>query len=175
MRRMHFVRSGIILLVLSSGLQAQTPASFRVLLGVTDAAPTRWDGTISVSLAGRYTIEGWRFDGGDYVDGTLFYLSTHPPHLIDETAPAAANGFIINTDAVTASSAFCLHDRAGRFQLYSLGGSLRQGHLQAGWTCLCGPGTGGPTVDRNPGRRRLAVHRQWCGWGHLAGLRSVPP
>jgi hypothetical protein len=72
MRRIHFVRTGIILLTLSSGLQAQTPASFRVLLGVTDAAPTRWDGTISVSQAGRYTLEGWRFDGSDGFDGNLF-------------------------------------------------------------------------------------------------------
>ncbi len=36
----------VISLTLFSGtLQAQSPASFRVLLGVTDTTSTRWDGT----------------------------------------------------------------------------------------------------------------------------------
>jgi hypothetical protein len=105
------------------------------LLGVTDAAPTRWDGTLSVQHAGHYTLEGWRFDGSDGFDGNLFYLSTHPPHLVDETAPAAANGFIINADAVTASSAFAFTTAHGDFSftasevpyakgIYKLGGRV---------------------------------------------------
>ncbi len=48
---------------------AQTPASFRVLLGVTDSASTRWDGTITARQAGNFKAEGWRFEGVDNING----------------------------------------------------------------------------------------------------------
>jgi hypothetical protein len=79
MRRFDIAPFGFILPVLCANLQAQSTASFRVLLGVIDPAPRGWDGTISVSQAGRYTLEGWRFSGSDAFDANLFYLST--PHI----------------------------------------------------------------------------------------------
>src|ERR1700683_3637779 len=81
---------------------AQAPASFRVLFGVTDTVSTRWDGTITAKQAGNFTIEGWRLEGVDNLDGNLFHFSTHPARLFNTPAGGAfvANGFIITADAV---------------------------------------------------------------------------
>ena len=52
-------------------LQAQTRTSFRVLLGVTDSTSNRWDGTITVKEAGNYSLDGWRFEDQDDIDGDV--------------------------------------------------------------------------------------------------------
>jgi hypothetical protein len=42
----------------------------RIRFGLTDKAPTKWDGTISVSPGRIERIDGWRFQEGDAVEGT---------------------------------------------------------------------------------------------------------
>jgi hypothetical protein len=116
-------------------LRAQSPASFRVLLGVTDATSTRWDGTINAKQAGELTTEGWRLEGVDDIDGNLFHLSTHPARLFSSSTGGAvvANGFILNASAVTESSEFEITTSQGDFHfrasevpyasgIYKLGG-----------------------------------------------------
>jgi hypothetical protein len=96
---------------------AQSPASFRVLLGVTDSASTRWDGTITARQAGNFKAEGWRFEGVDNIDGSLFHLNTHPPRgaLNQGAGGIVANGFIINADGLTESSEFSITTAQGDF------------------------------------------------------------
>ena len=49
---------------------------FRILLGVNDTAPTKWDGTITVA-GGRVTeIRGWRFTAADSADTSGWKAST---------------------------------------------------------------------------------------------------
>ncbi|HXW13920.1 MAG TPA: hypothetical protein VEN79_05360, partial [Terriglobia bacterium] len=125
------------LLVVPSWLYAQAPASFRVLLGVTDSASTRWDGTITPKQAGHITTEGWRFEGVDNIDGTLFHLNTHPVRIFNNPTGGnvVANGFIINADAVSDSSEFAISTAQGNFNfrasevpygqgVYKLGGRV---------------------------------------------------
>jgi hypothetical protein len=106
---------------LSATLRAQSPASFRVLLGVTDTSAARWDGTLSIRDAGKYTVEGWRFEGTDKIDTDgLFHLTTHAPRLFLSAAAltggaVVANGFIINADSVTESSEFAITTSQGDF------------------------------------------------------------
>ena len=78
MRRIKVALILTILLVLGSNAHAQTPAAFRVLFGVNDTAVTRWDGSLKVMQAGQYSLEPWRFEGVDNIDGELFHFSTHP-------------------------------------------------------------------------------------------------
>jgi hypothetical protein len=125
------------LLALTTLSFAQAPASFRVLFGLTDAASTRWDGTITAKEVGNFTTEGWRLEGVDNIDGNLFHFSTHPARLFNTPAGGAfvANGFIITADAVTDSSEFLITTAQGDFQfrasdvpysngLYKLGGRV---------------------------------------------------
>ena len=129
----------ICLAVFSVTLRAQGPESFRVLLGVTDTATTRWDGTLTVRGAGKYSTEGWRFEGTDYIDSDGgFHLTTHAPRLFLSAAALAggvvvANGFIINADSATDGSEFAITTSQGDFSfragdvtygngIYKLGG-----------------------------------------------------
>ncbi len=56
-------------LALSIPLHAQSTVSYRVLFGVTDTAPTRWDGTFSGERVGKITANEWKFVAGDNIDG----------------------------------------------------------------------------------------------------------
>jgi hypothetical protein len=131
------------LFVFAAFSRAQTPQSFRILLGVTDQDPTRWDGTVSVTPAAKYTLEGWRFDldeqlGLDKIEGNSFRIATHPPRLNDIPelpCGAVANGFIINADAVSESTEFAITTARGDFSfraseipyaagIYKLGGRV---------------------------------------------------
>jgi hypothetical protein len=126
-----------VLLLLSSLSSAQAPASFRVLFGVTDSTSTRWDGTITAKQAGNFTIEGWRLEGVDNLDGNLFHFSTHPARLFNNPTGGSvvANGFIVTADAVTESSEFLITTAQGDFHfsaseipygsgVYKLGGHV---------------------------------------------------
>jgi hypothetical protein len=55
----------IVPLALSITLHAQTTVSYRVLFGVSDAAPTRWDGTFSGQRVGKITAKEWKFLASD--------------------------------------------------------------------------------------------------------------
>jgi hypothetical protein len=109
----------IFLSVLTFGSNAgeQTPAAFRVLFGVTDAAPTRWDGSIKVNDAGQYTLESWQFEGTDNTDGELFHFSTHHglPGDFDNGEPAVANGFVITASEVNDRSDIVFSTAQGAF------------------------------------------------------------
>jgi hypothetical protein len=133
-----FLRICILtVLALPAALYAQSPASFRILLGVTDTATTRWDGTITARRAGKIITEGWRLEGVDNIDGTLFHMNTHPARLFNNPAGGAfvANGFIINADSVAESSEFSITTAQGDFHfrasdvpygngVYKLGGRV---------------------------------------------------
>jgi hypothetical protein len=49
---------------------SRSDVGVRIRFGLTDKAPTKWDGTISVSPGKIETLEGWRFENGDQVQGT---------------------------------------------------------------------------------------------------------
>src|SRR5215469_8586895 len=51
----------------------------RIRFGLTDKAPTKWDGTISVSPGKIETLEGWRFENGDQAEGTSGWKASTRP------------------------------------------------------------------------------------------------
>jgi hypothetical protein len=138
MRRIKFAFILAILLVLSGSARAQTPAAFRILLGVTDTSVTRWDGSLKVTQAGQYSLEPWRFEGADSINGELFHFSTHPGHFFgaqNSGGPPLANGFILTATAVGDGSEFSFSTAQGDFSfraseapygkgVYKLGGRV---------------------------------------------------
>ena len=108
-------------LALSVTLHAQTTVSYRVLFGVSDTAPTRWDGTFSGERVGKITATEWKFMAGDNIDGQLFHFSTHPDQRFAGAtagpgAPIVPNGFILTAERVTESSEFSFTTAQGDFQ-----------------------------------------------------------
>ena len=117
MRRIRVALVLLILFVPGRNLHAQAPATFRVLCGVTDAIPTRWDGSLKVKNAGPFTLEGWRFEGDDSVNGNHFHFSTRAARRFGEAEgrTIVANGLLITTNAVTESSEFVFKTAQGEF------------------------------------------------------------
>lgn len=112
---------------------AQSNASFRVLLGVNDARPTRWDGTVSVEEGGQFTIQPWRFEGSDGVSGSEFHITTHAARLFNGATPAGAaavvaNGFILHLQNASGNTRVKITTAQGDFDFaakdISLGGSV---------------------------------------------------
>jgi hypothetical protein len=103
----------LTILASAGALRAQTPASFRVLLGVTDTSSIRWDGTVSASQAGNFKVEGWRLETVDAIGGNVFHLSTRVAH--GGIGPVVPNGIIVTADAVTGNSEFAITTAQGDF------------------------------------------------------------
>jgi hypothetical protein len=137
--------------LLTAALRAQTAASFRVLLGVTDTAVTRWDGTVSARNGGSCELQPWRFEGVDNISGSLFHLSTHPARLFNAAALANAslvpNGFIINAKDVTESTEFAITTAQGDFSFRASDVTYGNGSYKLG---------GRAYVDRVPASERLS-------------------
>ena len=118
MRRIRVALILTIFLAVGGRATAQVPMTFRVLCGVTDATPTRWDGSLKVKNAGSYTIEGWRFEADDSVSGNHFHFSTRAERRFGESEgrTIAANGLIITASAVTENSEFDFKTAQGELQ-----------------------------------------------------------
>ncbi len=98
------MKTGLLcLFALSAG--AQAAVGVRVILGLTDKTPTKWDGTVSAKGARITGIEPWRFEGEDALagGGNSWNLSTHPIRLFgganqQGTPPVVANGVVVWVD-----------------------------------------------------------------------------
>jgi hypothetical protein len=78
---------------------AQQRFSVRILLGVTDAEPIRWDGTIRTQSGTIASLEPWRFEGNDGIAGLTWHCSTHLVRLFSGTTPVfnkGVNSFVPN-------------------------------------------------------------------------------
>jgi hypothetical protein len=145
MNKTNFPCATFALLLLTTCLQAQTPASFRVLLGVTDSQTTRWDGTFRATGVRDAALDGWRFEAVDRINGNLFHLSTHP-NAANETN-IVANGVVINADGVTDTSEFAFTTAQGDFQFRTSDVPYGSGVYKLG---------GRVYIDRIPRAQRLA-------------------
>ena len=140
MNRLYIAITAAAAYLLPTSLAAQSAASFRILFGVTDSAPTRWDGTVSVGEGKKFDIQPWRFEGADGISGPLFHITTHPARLFSGSTPTAgaiivANGFLLTVSGVTESTAIAITTAQGNFRftpadlkygtgLYKLGGRV---------------------------------------------------
>lgn len=114
MKKNFYLWLGCVLVVTGT-LRSQSPASYRILLGLTDAAPARWDGTFTGERVGSISASGWKFDSGDNIDGSTFHLSTRADVRFLSSGPTVPNGLILTPDRVTESGEFSLTTAQGDF------------------------------------------------------------
>jgi Protein of unknown function (DUF3604) len=142
---------GYFPLALSISLHAQSTVSYRVLFGVTDTAPTRWDGTFSGERVGKITANEWKFGAGDNIDGQLFHFSTRPDNRFigsagGSGAPIVPNGFILTAERVNESSEFSFTTAQGDFKFRASDLSYGKGIYRLGEKVY---------IDRVPAAYRL--------------------
>ena len=68
----------LFLLAIGVSASAQAPVSIRILLGVTDTESTPWDGGVRAQGTSIVSIEPWRFEETDALDGNRWRAATHP-------------------------------------------------------------------------------------------------
>ena len=89
-------------MVLPAGHAQNGPVAVRILLGVTDKEPTRWDGSVSARGAKISGIDSWRFEQPDAISGNSWKASTRPARLFGgaiqfdlPAVPVVPNGVIV--------------------------------------------------------------------------------
>src|SRR4029077_19368841 len=112
----HFAIVPLLLVVAAPA----TPATgVRILLGLTDTESTKWDGGATARAARITSIEPWRFEGKDAINGNQWTVSTHNIRLFGgQLAPAArvvANGVILWLDGESDSSELQVKTSQGSF------------------------------------------------------------
>jgi hypothetical protein len=118
---MKLIRLSSIALLASVAINAQV--SVRILLGVGDTGPVRWDGTIAAQGAKIVSLEPWRFEGADAIVDQTWHLSTHPVRLfgggtqVSSTGVSniVANGIIVNLSGSSTGAVLKLTTAQGDF------------------------------------------------------------
>jgi hypothetical protein len=90
----------LVLFAVAVAARTESPVSIRVLLGATDAEPASWDGGVRARGATIVSIEPWRLEGTDALNGSRWRISTHPARRFGAAnqgapPPVVANGIII--------------------------------------------------------------------------------
>src|SRR5215468_8221188 len=104
---------------IAASASAQNPVTIRVLLGATDTESTTWDGGVRAQGASITSIEPWRFEGTDALNGNRWRISTHAARRFgaaNQNAPVVANGIVITASAPD-STVFDFETAQGNFQL----------------------------------------------------------
>jgi len=149
---MTTLRTLAILVATLAPVSAQDPADVRVLLGLTDAAETKWDGSASARGAKITAIDPWRFDGSDAVlPNNAWRVSTHPIRLfggqLQAPRPVVGNGVIIWLDRAADDAELSISTAQGNF-------TVRLGEIPYG---TARPALDGRAVaDRVPPAQRLS-------------------
>ena len=76
----------LFLLMAALAAQAQAATGVRLVLGLTDKAQVKWDGSVTARGARVTSIDGWRFEDGDEATGTSWRAQTHPIRLFGARA-----------------------------------------------------------------------------------------
>src|SRR5438874_13204205 len=94
----------IVLLSTATALLGQNSngVGVRILLGLTDTDVTKWDGSVTARGAQITSVEPWRFEGQDAIQGNSWTASSHGIRLFGgggqfglQQAPHVANGVIV--------------------------------------------------------------------------------
>src|SRR5437773_1155385 len=105
--------------------QAQAAVGVRVVFGLTDTSPTKWDGSASVRAGHIAAIEPWRFEGADAVNGNSWIASTHEVRLfggrglfgLQANIPQVGNGVILRLDDASENTEIDVKSAQGDFSV----------------------------------------------------------
>ena len=119
-------RCCFVVLFLALQTFAQVPAGtgIRVILGLTDREPTAWDGKVTARDAQISSLEPWRFEGQDAVQGTSGWrVRLHPIRLFGGGAAAGAqrplvgNGVIVRLASAGSGASLHFDTQQGNFDV----------------------------------------------------------
>src|SRR5580704_281613 len=104
---------------------AQGPG-VRILLGLTDAKPVQWDGSVTARGAEIQSVDGWRFERPDGVSGASWKASSRQPRLFinglqfdlkNGEVPVVPNGVIVRLKEANPNAELAVITTQGSFTL----------------------------------------------------------
>jgi hypothetical protein len=106
---------------LAASLSSPNAQAYLIALGVNDAAPTTWDGSITATGATILGVQGWRFSSADSISGTSWKLATRtaPPPPLQTSGPMQENGVIVTVSAASGPVTFNVTTAQGNFSFAS--------------------------------------------------------
>lgn len=110
--------AALILIALAAQVAVAENVGVRVLLGLTDEASTKWDGSATVRGATIAAVDPWRFEEDDAVlDGGSWRCSTHNIRLFGRRAdkPVVANGVFLRLADVNGDAELDIKTEQGDF------------------------------------------------------------
>jgi hypothetical protein len=114
-------KRALLLFVCCSFALSGADFGVRVILGLSDTGPVRWDGSCSARGATIASIEPWRFDGDDAMGpANSWKISTHPIRLFGGgrggvRPPIVANGVILWLTDASDSAEIAVQTAQGNF------------------------------------------------------------
>jgi hypothetical protein len=117
---MDTARRLLILAGFAIAVKAQTSAGVRLLLGVGDRIPTRWDGAVEADRANIDSLEPWRFEDGDQISGASWRMSSRQPRQFgaqNANRPVVANGVIVRLSNIASNARLRVHSAQGNFEI----------------------------------------------------------
>ena len=107
----------VILCAVSIPVHAEV--GIRVILGITDKEPAKWDGSASVDRGSITRIDPWRFSKEDEILGDSWKASTRPltVRTATEARPVVSNGIILWLSGEDESTEIKLKTAQGDFSL----------------------------------------------------------
>ena len=114
--------SRFLLLILAASSLLAEDLGVRVILGLGDTSPTKWDGSVAASGATIRAVDPWRFEGPDAIDGKSWTVSTRAIRLFGAanrqgTPPNVANGVIVHLSGASDSSELQVKTAQGDFSV----------------------------------------------------------
>jgi hypothetical protein len=106
-------------------LGAQTAIGVRVIFGLTDRSEVKWDGSAEVRGGRIASVEPWRFEGADAINGNSWVASTHPVRLfggrglfgLSTELPVVANGVVLYLDDASGNTTIDVNTAQGNFSV----------------------------------------------------------
>src|SRR5215831_11251623 len=107
-----------LILLAAFCLPADAAIGVRVIFGLTDRSEVKWDGSATARSGRIASIEPWRFEGTDSVQGTSWTASTHIVRLFPPNQPGrpfVANGVVLYLDEASENTAIDVTTAQGNF------------------------------------------------------------
>src|SRR5215469_10920994 len=106
-----------LILLAAFCLPADAAIGVRVIFGLTDRSEVKWDGSATARSGRIASIEPWRFEGTDSVQGTSWTASTHIVRLFPNQGerPYVANGVVLFLDDASENTTIDINTAQGNF------------------------------------------------------------
>src|SRR5580692_2607959 len=117
------MRTASVVAVALFALNAPAAVGVRVIFGVNDQAEVKWNGSATARGGHLTSIEPWRFEGSDALNGNSWTATTHIVRLFGGRGlfgntvqlPWVANGVVVYLDQETENTSIDVTTAQGNF------------------------------------------------------------